>query len=112
MVLQQRADRAIRERDEARVVADSLRADLGDVVSWRLDIENVVTRLEKELAEVREILRVKSDKHDLLQTAVGVVTDALEVAQLEGSSSLTARAVGIMAWVGQVEEDAFHAGIT
>ena len=49
-------------------------------MSQRLDVENVVTRLEKELAEVREILRVKSDKHDLLQTAVGVVTDALEVA--------------------------------
>jgi len=55
-VLQQRADRAIREHDEARGVADSLRVDLGDAVSQRLDVENVVTRLEKELAEVREIL--------------------------------------------------------
>jgi len=54
--LQQRADRAIRERDEARGVANSLRADLGDAVSQRLDVENVVTRLEKELAEVRGIL--------------------------------------------------------
>jgi len=63
-----------------RGAADSLRVDLGDVVSRRLDIENVVTRLEKELAEVRGILQVESDEHDLLQTAVGVVTDALEVA--------------------------------
>ena len=52
-----------------------------------MDVENVVTRLEKELAEVRGILRVESDEHDLLQTAVGVVTNALEVARLEGSSS-------------------------
>ena len=28
------------------------------------------------------------------------------------TSSLVARAVGITAWVGQLEEDAFHAGIT
>ena len=41
-----------------------------------------------------------------------MVTDALEVAQPEGSSSLVARAAGITAWVGQLEEDAFHAGIT
>jgi len=93
-------------------VAHSLRAYLGDAVSRRLDIENVVTRLEKELAEVRGILWVKSDEHDLLQTTVGVVTDALEVAQPEGSISLASRAAGIMVRVGQLEEDAFHAGIT
>ena len=45
-----------------------------------MDVENVVTRLEKELAEVRGILWVESDEHDFLQTAIGVVTDALEVA--------------------------------
>ena len=112
MALQQRADRAIQECDEAHGVADSLRVDLGDVVSQRLDIENVVTRLKKELAEVREILRVESDEHDLLQTAIDVVTDALEVAQPEGSSSLVAHAAGITAQVGQLEEDVFHAGIT
>ncbi|XP_066351319.1 uncharacterized protein [Miscanthus floridulus] len=77
--LQQRADWAIWEHNEAHGVANSLRADLGDAVSQRLDVENVVTRLKKELAEVREILRVESDEHDLLQTTVGVVTDALEV---------------------------------
>ena len=76
-----------------------------------MDVENVVTRLEKELAEVRGILQVESNEHDLLQTAIDVVTDALEVAQPEGSSSLAARAAGIMARVGQLEEDAFHAGI-
>ena len=34
------------------------------------------------------------------------------MAQEEGTSSLTTRAASIMAWVGQLEEDAFHAGIT
>ena len=45
-----------------------------------MDVENVVARLEKELTEVRGILQVESDEHDLLQAAVGVVTDALRVA--------------------------------
>ena len=79
-VLQQRADRAIRERDKARGVADSLRADLGVAVNQRLEVESAAARLEKELTEVRGILWVESDEHDLLQAAVGVVTDALRVA--------------------------------
>ena len=41
-----------------------------------------------------------------------MVTDALRVAQAEGSSSLAARATGITVRVGQLEEDAFHARIT
>ena len=41
-----------------------------------------------------------------------MVFDDLGVAWPEETSSLTARAVGIMAWVGHLEEDAFHAGIT
>ncbi|XP_066311530.1 uncharacterized protein [Miscanthus floridulus] len=105
-------DRAIREHDEACGVADSLQADLGVAVNRRLDVESVVARLEKELSEVRGILQLESDEHDLLQAAVGVVTDALRVAQPEGSSSLAARVAGITARVGQLEEDAFHAGIT
>jgi len=34
------------------------------------------------------------------------------VAQEEGTSSLAARAASITAWVGQLEESAFHAEIT
>ena len=34
------------------------------------------------------------------------------MAQGEGIDSLPIRTAGIMAWVGQLEEDAFHAGIT
>ena len=41
-----------------------------------------------------------------------MVIDALVVVQPEGSSSLVARAVGITARVGQLEEDSFHARIT
>ena len=41
-----------------------------------------------------------------------MVFDDLGVAQPEETNSLAARAAGIMARVGQLEEDAFHAGIT
>ena len=41
-----------------------------------------------------------------------MVIDALSVAQPERTSSLAARAMGITVWVGQLKEDAFHAGIT
>ena len=41
-----------------------------------------------------------------------VVYDDLQVAQEEGTSSLTTHAAGIIARVGQLEEDAFHARIT
>ena len=41
-----------------------------------------------------------------------MVIDALRVAQPVETSSLMARATGITAWVGQLEEDAFHARIT
>ena len=77
-----------------------------------MDAESVTARLEKELAEVRGILQTESDEHGLLQAAVGVVIDALRVAQPEGTNSLAAHTAGIMARVGQLEEDAFHAGIT
>jgi len=41
-----------------------------------------------------------------------VVFDDLGVVRPEGTSSLAASAVDIMAWVRQLEEDAFHTGIT
>ena len=41
-----------------------------------------------------------------------MVIDALRVAQSEGTSSLAAHTAGITARVGQLEEAAFHAGIT
>ena len=41
-----------------------------------------------------------------------MIFDDLGVARPEETSSLAARAVDITAWVGQLEENAFHAGIT
>ena len=105
-------DRAIRERDEACREARALRADLGDAVAQRLEAEEISAGLGTELAEVRGILQAKSDQHDLLRAAVVVVCDDLQVAQEEGTRSFTTRAAGITAWVGQLEEDAFHAEIT
>ena len=105
-------DWAVRERDEARWEARALRADLGHAVAQRLEAEEISAGLGTELAEVRGILQVKSDQHDLLCSAVVVVCDDLQVAQEEGTSSLMTCAAGIMARVGQLEEDAFHAGIT
>ena len=93
-------------------MVNSLRADLGVVVTQRLEVESISVELGKKLAEVWGILQAKSDEHDLLRAAIGVVFDDLRVAQPVETSSLAARAVGITARVGQLEEDAFHAGIT
>ena len=41
-----------------------------------------------------------------------VVFDDMGVAQREETSSLAARAIDITAWVRQLEENAFHVGIT
>ena len=98
--------------DEDVEVVRSLRTDLGDAVSRRLNAENVSVKLEKELAHIRRTLQTESDEHDLLQAAVGVVLDALKVVEPVETSPLVARATGIMTRVGQLEESAFHAGIT
>ena len=93
-------------------MVNSLRVDLGVTVTRRLETKSISAGLGKELAEVWGILQDESDEHDLLRTAVGVVFDDLGVAQPEETISLAARAMGITPWVGQLEEDAFHAGIT
>ena len=105
-------DQAIQEHNEARQGVSSLRVDLGTIVNRRLDDKSVSAGLVKELAKVRGILQIKRDEHDLLQVAIGVVIDALRVMQLVETSSLAVRTAGITARVGQLEEDAFHAGIT
>ena len=61
---------------------------------------------------MRGILQAKSDEHDLLCATVGVVFDDLGVVRLEEASSLPARAIDVMVWVCQLEENAFHARIT
>jgi len=105
MALQQKVDEDVE-------VVRSLWADLGDAVSRRLSAENISVKLEKELAHARRTLQAESDEHDLLQAVVGVVLDALKVVEPVETSPLAAHAVGITARVGQLEESAFHAGIT
>ena len=60
---------------------------------------------------MRRTLQTESDEQDLLQAAVGVVLDALKVVEPVETSPFAARAASITAWVGQLEEDAFRAGI-
>ena len=64
-----------------------------------------------DLAEVRRNLQAESDELSTLSTALGVVYDDLEVVWSEGTSSLTARAVEIMAWVRQLERNALRAKV-
>ena len=104
---------ALQQRvDEDVEVVRSLWADLGDAVSRRLSVENVSVKLEKELGHVRRTLQTESDEHDRLQAVVRVVLDALKVVEPVETSPLAARAAGITARVGQLEESAFHTGIT
>jgi len=105
-------DRMTREHDEARREAEARRADLGVEVARWLDAEEVFTGLRADLAEVRGLLQAECDEYDRLSLAVLAVCDNLQVAQEEGTSSLATRAAGITARVGQLEESAFHVGIT
>ena len=73
-------DWAVRERNEACREARALWADLGDTLAQRLEAEEISAGLGMELAEVRGILQVKSDQHDLLCSAIVVVCDDQQVA--------------------------------
>ena len=77
-----------------------------------MEAESISAELGIELAEVRGILQAKSDENDLLRAAVGVVFDDLGAARLEETGSPEAHVVDILAWVCQLEENAFHAEIT
>jgi hypothetical protein len=70
-----------------------------------------VLTLDKELDKVRKSLEAEVSEHGILCAAIGVVCDDLKVAQMEGTSSLVARIVDIMARVGALERDSFHASI-
>ena len=61
-----------------------------------------------DLTEVRRNLQAKSDELGILSAALGVVYDDLEVVRSEGTSSLTARVVEIMARVRQLERSALR----
>ena len=68
-------------------------------MTQKLEAESVSTELAVDLAEVRRNLQAERDELGILSTTLGVVCDDLEVVQLEGTSSLVARAIEITAWV-------------
>ena len=59
----------------------------------------VAEQMVIDLALARSLLQVESNELDVLKVALGVICDDLQVVQAEGTSSLVARAVDIMAWV-------------
>ena len=64
-----------------------------------------------DLTEVRRNLQAESDQLSILSTALKVVGDDLEVVQSEGTSSLVAHAIEIMARVRQLERNALRVGV-
>ena len=74
-------------------------------MTQKLEAENVFAGLAVDLAEVRKNLKAESDELGILSAALGVVYDDLEVVRSEGTSSLAARVVEIMARVRQLERN-------
>ena len=60
---------------------------------------------------MRRKLQAESDELGILSTALGVVCDDLEVVRSEGTCSLAACAVEIIARVRQLKRNALHAGV-
>ena len=61
-----------------------------------------------DLAKGRRNLQAESDELGILSAALRVVCDDLEVVRSEGTSSLVARAIEIMARVHQLEGNALR----
>jgi hypothetical protein len=51
--------------------------------------------MDKELDEGRKSLKAEVSEHDILCDAIRVICDDLEVAQMEGTSSLAARVIDV-----------------
>ena len=66
-------------------------------MTWKLEAERISIGLAVDLIEVRRNLQEESDELSILSAALGVVCDDLEVVRSEGTSSLTTRAIEIMA---------------
>ena len=80
-------------------------------MTQKLEAESVSIGLAVDLTEARRNLWAKSDELGILSAALGVVCDDLQVVWSEGTSSLTARAVEIMAQVCQLERNALRARV-
>ena len=68
-------------------------------MTQKLEAKRVSAGLAVDLTEVRRNLQAKSDELGILSATLGVVYDDLEVVRSEGTSSLAARDVEIMAHV-------------
>ena len=78
-------------------------------MTQKLEAKSVSTELAVDLAEARRNVQAESDELGILSATLGVVCDDLEVVWSEGTSSLTACAVDIMARVRQLERNALRA---
>ena len=70
----------------------------------KLEAESISARLAMDLAEARRNLQAESDE-------LGILSAGLDVVRSEGTSSLVAHAVEIMAQVRQLERNALHAEV-
>ena len=68
-------------------------------MTQKLEAESVSIGLAVDLAEARRNLQAESNELGILSAALGLVYDNLEVVRSEGTSSLAARAIEIMARV-------------
>ena len=80
-------------------------------MSQKLEAKSVSAGLAMDLVEARRNLQAESDKLGILSATLGVVCDDPEVVRSEGTSSLVAHAIEIMAWMRQLERSALHAGV-
>ena len=77
----------------------------------KLEAESISTGLAMDLAEDRGKLHAESDELSILSAALRVVCDDLQVVRSEGTSSLMARAIEIMARVCHLERNALRAEV-
>ena len=87
------------EHDEAQQRISSLQAKLDTTKIQKLEAEGAAAGLARDLVEARSVLQAESDELKLLKVGLSVVCDDLRVVQVEGTSSLTAHAVDIIARV-------------
>ena len=77
-------------------------------MTQKLEAESISTGLAVDLAQARRNLQAESDELGILNATLSMVCDDLEVVRSEGTSSLTAHAIEIMARVHQLERNALR----
>ena len=80
-------------------------------MTQRLEAKSISAGLAMDLVEVRRNLEAESDELSILSATLRVVYDDLEVVWSERTSSHMARAIEIMARVGQLERNTLRARV-